>query len=197
MNDIFEVIRKDFSVKLSEESHNLIAKGFSLLEESNNQINGLKHSLNLLEYLKVYLKYYKGQVDLEPLFLAIFWHDVWKVGQKRSFLGSLFGLFCEGKKSKAVFLQEARKFNLSQSLAIKTGQIIEEHGQFCFIRRDIESKIFHDIDQIDSDSKKRLELQKRAFKGNFLLKELYDLQKYFPKRYYLDEIKKVKQEMDL
>jgi len=181
---------------VSGEGLRLIESAYCRLEKYDNIINGLKHSRNLFDYFNIFLEKnpeYKDELNFEAILIAIFWHDMWKVERKSKNIFILIaGLFFEGILSSRIFMKEAVAVGYDKKQSSSVSRIIREHVFFSFIRPTLESKIFHDIDQLDSEDWQRQQNIKKLADNRPLINLLYKVQGYLPKFYYFSLIKNLK-----
>lgn len=193
-----EKLKKDFEFEKPAEV--LILEALNRLSKSGDRINGLPHTLRILRNLKKLFDQspeLRKNVNEEALVVACFFHDLWKVEmQKSGFLSSIHGLIFEGKLSSELFIERAEEWGYSQELTKLVQYVIREHSSFNFYHSTLESKIFHDLDQLDSDDKERKALLNKKLRGKFLMRLLYTIQELIPKKYYLPQVvKKIKESL--
>lgn len=183
--------------RFSPEAKMLIGRAILYLEKNKDSVNGLSHSLNLLEYLRKVenseIKVFSG-INCEAIVLAIFWHDIWKSGIKVWGVASIVGLLFEGPLSAAMFSKEARQVGLRVGLMRITSQIIANHSVINFGHRTVESRIFHDIDLFDEKDSKRTELKASLYSKHFVIRLLQGIYNLMPRRYYFGYIKNLGEE---
>lgn len=194
--EIFTQIRDKISYRVSDDSLALIEKACGILETEPQSINGASHSLNLLSYFDELISQnpdLASKFNQEVILVAIFWHDIWKVqNQPKGFWGSALGVFLEGIYASRLFVSKAQEAGFDEKLTKQIAYVIRKHAAFECNRLTPESRIFHDIDQKDSENPERKAKLDQNLASKPLMRLLYMAQSLMLKKYYFKEILNIK-----
>jgi len=161
----FKDVRGDFLL--------LAKEGYFRMKKSIDPIHDHLHAERLFGLLDKFLvmhKKIKNKLDVKVVFLAICWHDTWKAERNlKSVLEIIYGQAAEGIGASKIFEKEAKKYALDKDLIKNVSYVIRKHNTVQFVKRKtLESKIFKDIDKLDS-----IHLERFEKSGNRKLTKFY------------------------
>jgi len=156
----FEEFYKKYFGTSHDDFYVFAKEGLAKMRQSLDSIHAESHVENLLGYLNEFLirhKKLKKRLNMESLFLAICWHDVWKSERDpKNLLQIFWGQIAEGFLASRIFNKEAKKYSVDKKIVAEASYTIRKHNPFQVLRRKSpESKLFNDIDRLDTVNAER------------------------------------------
>ena len=165
-------------VELSPLTKTFCEEGIERMRSSIDPAHNVGHSERIIADLDKFVEENKElEVDFETLLISLSWHDVWRATNfKPNLIDLLISNYREGTNAAKLVTMEMEKEGFGQNLTDKVKYCVERHPgphPSETKRETIESRILHDLDQMDSWSGGRLQEIKNYIsenpKGKYLL----------------------------
>jgi len=158
-------------VELSPLTKTFCDQGISRIRNSADPAHNVGHLERMIFDLDKFVEGNKDlEIDFETLLISISWHDVWIAQNFRpNLVDTLRSSYTEGPNAAKLVGVEMEKAGFEQNLIDNVKYCVENHpGPEASKTKRVttESRILHDLDQMDSWSEERLKDIKSYLSGN-------------------------------